>query len=53
MTKKVGKGFFDFCPECWESMLWTQAVLKSGTDKLVEEHPNKYIKTSQFSVAEI
>lgn len=53
INKKVGKGFYDFCPECWESMLWTQVCLRSGTNKLVEDYPDKYVKTSQFSVSEV
>ena len=50
VNKRVGKGFYDFCPECWEDMKWTQASLRSGTDKLTTKYPDKYIKNSQFSV---
>lgn len=53
ITKKIGKHYFDFCPECLESLKWTQACLRAGTDKLLEKQPTKFRRVTQFSVTAI
>jgi hypothetical protein len=51
--KSIGKKFFLLCDECIESLKWTQACLKSGTNKLLEKCPDKYERVSNFSVQAI
>ncbi len=49
--QKINSRFFDLCSECIESLRWTQACLKSGTDLLVKKMPEKYQRVSKFSVS--
>ena len=50
VLKKIGKKFFDVCPQCITELKWTTAVLESGTDWLVNRYPEKYAKFSNISV---
>jgi|WetSurMetagenome_2_1015567.scaffolds.fasta_scaffold1019000_2 hypothetical protein len=38
------------CPECRERMLWAAKILELGTAQLVEKHPERYVKTTKYSV---
>lgn len=51
--KEIGKKFFLLCNDCIESLKWTQACLKSGTTKLLENLPKRFIRATQFSVTAI
>ena len=48
--QKVNTKFFNLCPECIESLKWTQACLRIGTEKLVSDMPNKWQRATKFSV---
>jgi len=53
-TKKpIGKRFFLLCVDCIENLKWTQASLKSGTNKILKTMPERFRRSSQFSVTPI
>jgi hypothetical protein len=51
--KEIGKKFFLLCDECIASLKFTQACLRSGTDKILETMPERFRRVSQFSVTSI
>ena len=53
VKKEIGKRFFLLCPECIINLRWTQASLRSGTNKILETMPTKFKRASQFSVTPI
>ena len=53
VNKKLIKGFATLCPECLVDLKWTSAVLKAGTDWLLNKMPKRYVRVSKFVLSPI
>jgi hypothetical protein len=50
ILQKINKKFYNLCPDCVQDTKWTQKVLEIGTNWILEKMPEKYQRTSKFSV---
>ena len=52
-TKRLINGFSALCPECVENTKWTSKVLEFGAEWIVKRMPEKFQRSSRFSVTPI
>jgi hypothetical protein len=51
--KKLIKGIKWLCPECREEMKWTNTILETSTNWVIDKFGKTYEKISKFSVRAI